>query len=132
MMEQYAKPTIVETLRIAAEWFEMQGFAPTYISSIRNYGDKPEVCLVLNSRAEFRALALALGKAQKEFAGDYFTLSGDVGAFTITAIGARDAVCRRVVVGTKVIPAQPEQVVDEVEWVCDDPLLRATDTVAAA
>ena len=32
----------------------------------------------------------------------------------------RQEVCRRVVTGTKVIPAKPEQTVEEYEWVCDE------------
>jgi len=38
---------------------------------------------------------------------------------------ARSTVCRRVVTGTKVIPARPEHTVEEVEWVCEDQSLLA-------
>jgi hypothetical protein len=38
---------------------------------------------------------------------------------TINYNAERDAVCTKKVVGTKVIPAQPERVEDEVEWECE-------------
>lgn len=47
------------------------------------------------------------------------------GGVTLELNIERGHVCRRVVTGTKVVPAQPEQVVEEVEWVCDDALLEA-------
>ena len=37
----------------------------------------------------------------------------------------RETVCRKVVKGTKMIPAQPEREVEDVEWICDDVSLLA-------
>lgn len=36
---------------------------------------------------------------------------------------SRDQVCRKVVTGTRIEPAQPEREVEVVEWVCTEPLL---------
>lgn len=37
----------------------------------------------------------------------------------------REQICRRVVVGTEVVPAQPEREVEKVKWVCEESLLEA-------
>ena len=67
------------------------------------------------------------GSWAKTYRGDYFnlvkTFSGDV---TLEVFTDRDAVCRKVVTGHRVVPAQPateEHTVEIVEWVCDDALL---------
>lgn len=68
------------------------------------------------------------GSWRKEFNRDYFELRQDFGnGIQLHVYIDRAKVCRRVVNGTRVvpaIPAQPERVEDIVEWVCDDtPLL---------
>ena len=35
----------------------------------------------------------------------------------------RTQVCRKVLKGTRVIPARPEQTVEDYDWICDEPLL---------
>lgn len=62
---------------------------------------------------------------QKNYNGNWFALQrwfGD-GAIQLDVNIERGEICRRVVTGTEVIPAQPERTVDTVEWVCDTPLL---------
>lgn len=38
---------------------------------------------------------------------------------------SRETVCRKLVTGTRVVPAQPETTVEEVEWVCEERSLLA-------
>ena len=40
----------------------------------------------------------------------------------------REQVCRKVVKGTKTIPAQPERTIEDVEWICDEALLASEAT----
>lgn len=53
----------------------------------------------------------------------YFWLKKQFGFIAYEVNCHREDVCRKVVKGTKVIPAKPEEVVEDVEWVCDDALL---------
>lgn len=39
---------------------------------------------------------------------------------SIDITAPREAVCRKVVVGTEIVPAQPEHEREIVEWVCDE------------
>lgn len=65
----------------------------------------------------------------KDVDGSYYRLKGKVGAITVEVWGFRDAVCERVVTGTREVtedvPTAYETVtktVEDVEWVCK-PLL---------
>ncbi len=62
---------------------------------------------------------------EKVYMDDYFVLrrsfAGDDIQLDLTA--SRDQVCRKVVKGMRIIPATPEHEVEDVEWVCDEPLL---------
>ncbi len=83
---------------------------------------------------DYIATVLKLGLVTKHAAGDWFwvkkqfDLAGDVG---IECNRERKDICQRVLKGTKVlpatpetiIPAKPEQVVEEYEWVCPESLL---------
>lgn len=63
---------------------------------------------------------------QKEFSGDYAMLKRQFGGGVSFEVNIeRDKVCRRVVVGTETIPAQPAREVEKVEWVCEEALLEA-------
>ena len=76
------------------------------------------------------------GKFRKEIPwpnSDTITYAGKIGAFDFRIICSRAAMCRRVVVGTKEIPAQevPAQTIpayteEIVEWHCDEPILKRT------
>lgn len=76
------------------------------------------------SRAEMARAARVAGW-QKDYNGEWFVLRrwfGE-GAIQLDVNIERAQVCRKVVTGTKVVPAQPERTVEEVEWICDEPLL---------
>lgn len=60
----------------------------------------------------------------KQYLGDWFSLVKDFGGgVTLELNIARAQVCRKVVTGTQIVPAQPEREVELVEWVCEDALL---------
>lgn len=54
-----------------------------------------------------------------------------VGILTLRISAERSQVCRKIVTGTKVVPAYtiPERVEEDVEWVCDEPLLAIADAL---
>ena len=67
-----------------------------------------------------------LGSWRKEYTASWFELHKDFGnGITIQAYTDRGQVCRQVVKGTRIVPAQPEREEPIVEWICDDasPLL---------
>lgn len=83
-----------------------------------------------NARSDLRRVAKCLGGATKNFFGDYFSLKHRFGLLTLEFWCERHHVCRRVVhkrtveaTPELVIPAEPERVIEEVEWVCEEPLL---------
>jgi hypothetical protein len=65
---------------------------------------------------------------QKQYCGGYFALTrsfGD-GMIVLSLNIERQVVCRQIVVGERVVPAQPaqpERIEPITEWVCDDALL---------
>lgn len=79
----------------------------------------------VESREELAAIA-RLGSWQKHYVGDYFVLRKSFAGVTLDVYTNRQSVCRAVVTGQRVVPAQPaqpERVEDVVEWVCDDAVL---------
>ena len=60
---------------------------------------------------------------EKVYNGNWFTLRKEFGTIKYEINATRDTVCRKVVKGTRVVPARPEHTVEEVEWVCEEALL---------
>ena len=80
----------------------------------------------LDTSDEVAALAKTGGRWEKTTAGNYFYIIREfAGGVKFYGATDREHVCRRIVVGTDVIPAQPEHEVERVEWHCDQPLLGA-------
>jgi hypothetical protein len=88
--------------------------------------------LFVDSKEQLADAARAIGKLSKRVSGDYYYVQREFsGNVTLDVNASRQKVCEKVVVGTKVIPAQPErvlpaepeQVVEEYEWVCPKSLL---------
>jgi hypothetical protein len=77
----------------------------------------------VNSKEELTNASRLGGKWEKRYTGNYFCLGKRFGPILFEINTERDKVCRRVVVGTETIPAQPERTVEKVEWICDEPLL---------
>jgi hypothetical protein len=78
------------------------------------------------SRADLAAAA-RVGGWTKSYNDSWFALSREFGegAVTLEINIERGQVCRKVVTGTRVVPAQPESVVETYDWVCDEPALLA-------
>ena len=80
----------------------------------------------LDTSDEVAALAKTGGRWEKTPAGSYFYIIREfAGGVKFYGAADRNLLCRRVVVGTDLIPAQPEHSVERVEWHCDQPLLSA-------
>lgn len=80
------------------------------------------------AREKLREAARVLGKAEKEFSGTYFDLIKKFSpCVRIEYTVDREAVCKRVVTGKKIIPAEviqrKEREEEIVEWICTDPIL---------
>lgn len=80
-------------------------------------------------RRELAALARVGGaKWEKRANGNYFSLVVTFdGKHTYEINIERQQMCRRVVTGKRVVPAEPEHEVEEFAWVCDDEPLLAGD-----
>jgi len=97
-------------------------------------GDTPD-----QARQRLALVARALGTVEKRVMGDTFWLSqeSDNYEWTVTAFADRGAVCQRIVVGTKEIPASEEYTVpatparteEIIEWQCDQPILQSGGAV---
>lgn len=85
----------------------------------------------LGNKKWLARIVRALPFANKQFSGEYFELHTSFGKrIQLEFWSTRDAVCRRVVTGKKLVPETVrvetgKQVeVEEYEWICDEPLLR--------
>ena len=119
---QYAK-----SLRLIADFFEEhEDIALPHDADQFNYYSA-------NSREDAARLTKALGgKTEKQYDGEMFRLRHNFGSIQFDAVFYRRQVCRAVVVGQRVIKEQVpatytevERVVDDVKWVCDDPIMEA-------
>ena len=113
----------VESLRNLADFFEQHEEIrlplTTHITVFPNYSE---------SKQQFRDFCRAIGgKIEKQFGDDVMYADKPFGnLFILRFMAYRDAVCERVVVGTKVlpateeriVPAEPEREVEIVEWRC--------------
>lgn len=84
--------------------------------------------IVYVSADELKQMA-RIGGWQKVYEGQFFTLRRHFsGGQKLDIYTNREAICRKVVTGTRVVPAQPaveEHTEDVEEWVCDDVSLLA-------
>jgi hypothetical protein len=118
------RENFIQALRDMADFFEKneEVLLPKWQQSISLFSTNDD-----SAKAELAAFARAMGKVAKEYGDELVTLSKDFDCLLQLKIHAnRGAVCERVVVGTKiipaepkrVIPAQPERVEELVEWHC--------------
>lgn len=78
----------------------------------------------VHTREEIAANARATGGWEKVYGDGWFYLRKSFGPDLVLDITTeRETVCRKVVTGTRTVPATPEQQVEEYTWVCDEPLL---------
>ena len=110
---------VIQGLRELADFLERNPTVPTPYAGVT-------VDVFPRDREELRQVAAA-ASWEKVYSTNWFWLQKDFsGGVSLHVDLERDQVCRRVVVGQRTIPAQPaqpEQLVDEVEWMCDDPIL---------
>jgi hypothetical protein len=86
----------------------------------------------VTSRDELAAIARA-GSWEKLWLDQWFVLIRQFsGSVTLHVNAERSTVCRKVVTGTKTLPATPEREVETYEWVCDEPSLLAQADAALA
>ena len=119
-----AREQLIEGLRELADFLAA---TPQLELSAQTYN------IYVESREELAAIA-RLSSWRKEFIGDYFILRKTFAGLTLDVYTKRESVCRAVVTGQRVVPAQPaspEHVEDIVEWVCDDAVLLATPALPA-
>lgn len=133
--------TMIDALRKVADLLESHPDLPPPLVSIYSHiPDKPELHWYLHingkdaatQKATAQRIITAIGgKWSKSFDDDArFTQERD--GIDLLVVVVREAVCERVVVGTKTVtipaePAKPERVVevDEVEWRCEPVLAEA-------
>lgn len=105
-----------------------------YIQSLRDCADfleqhpavkLPVSCVSFNAFVDTKeelAAQARLTSWEKRWSGEWFSLSKTFGVVTLEINADRSLVCRRVVTGTREVPAKTEEVV---EWVCEDPAVLA-------
>lgn len=108
----------VEGLRSLADFLAEHPDVPT-----------PNDCLgVVTDKAGAVAWARAYPKVEKDWLSNYLILRGmEFGGLHVEVYTERQAVCRRIVKGTRQVPERivPAHEEDIVEWECDEPLLAA-------
>lgn len=72
------------------------------------------------TKENIRKFIDAVGECEKDYRDDEITIVKrySTGNKMLTGQVDRSVMCKRVVVGQKVIPATKERTIDEVEWVC--------------
>ena len=127
-MKYKDRDNLVAGLREAANFVEVHGLQ----LPLKSYETDCKITSYLlgseiESRALLRKVAKIMGRAEKDHSGSHFHLRKRFGPVSLEFISNRNAVCTPIVVGKKVLPAieaTPEREVDDVEWVCTDPLLK--------
>lgn len=105
-------------------------------------GHKSDLNWIVSSDPEHQRTTAALfarlvpGTIVKSPRGEALDLTGSIGGLKVCFIASRDAVCERVVVGTRevtveaapAVPATPEhtETIEDVEWVCGSLLAAGT------
>ena len=125
-MSESERAVYVRGLRALADFVEAQTTLPVPCPTSLN--------TFVSSKAELVAVVRTTGiRWTKDANGDYFYIRVLFeGGHYYDVNVARNQVCRKVVTGTRVVPATPERVVEEFEWVCDEPLLAPTIDEALA
>ena len=89
-------------------------------------GSEQTLNVFVDDRATLAAIARE-GRWEKHYYTNWFTLVAAFGPITLHINLDREQVCRKVVTGSRVVPAraaEPEHVEEVTEWICEDlPLL---------
>src|ERR1019366_185037 len=115
------------SLRLVADWFEAH-------PEVEPPHDAEEIALYnVHTRAEMETVARNMGTCEKEYTDGYFKLRKKFEGITLVAVASREQVCKRKVVGAKLVPEQviAAHNVDIVEWECfDTPLLAPKEPIS--
>jgi hypothetical protein len=109
---------IAQNLRDLADFLEQHEEVPPVYSMTLN--------AFTHTKEELQDVARKGAPWEKIYEAGYFSLRKRFGPVTLDINLNREKVCRRVVTGTRIVPAQPaepEHEEDIVEWVCEDPIL---------
>ena len=113
-----ARDELIAGLREAANFLEQHQDVPTPVCGC-------QLDAFVTSRETLRAVSRVASTWKKKYLDHWFVLSREFRGGVAVHINAnRSVVCRRVVVGSHV---EPERVIEDVRWECDEPLL--TDAV---
>ncbi len=115
----------IQALRMTADWLVTHAEvpAPNYLN----------ILVAQCTKEDLGHAAKALGKAEKKITDNYFSIVGHVDEVRLEFYNSRDAICERVKVAEKVIPAHTlpalaeqhiEEKIEEVfEWKCPGSIL---------
>lgn len=119
----------VKALREIADFFEANEEVPLPDP------DPLHIFVGASSKEDAARIVRGFGTCQKRLndsVGLYY-IEREFGGLTVSAVFSRNAICDRLVVGSKIIPEQiiPEQIIpahteDVVEWHCPDVLLEVS------
>lgn len=108
---------------------ELADFLEAHQANLPQGAEYYNVCnngVSCQTAAELANVLRTGGSWKKDFSSVYaFVTREFAGGVRFWAATDRNLVCERIVIGTTVIPAQPERIVDNVEWRCADPMLAA-------
>jgi len=130
---------MVSSLRQLADFIEEKGEDLPYLNisiGAWEYGDYDEKTykhIPDSIKGKMAGYARALKPCKKDFSGQSFALTRKFGILTLRISASREQVCRKIVTGTRVVPAYtiPERIEEDAEWVCDEPLLAIADALEA-
>lgn len=105
----------IADLRQIADWLEQHPNVPLPNTMALN-------CLMMR-REDFGPASRGSGPWEKAATESFFVLRHKFQVMSVDLYAYRGKVCERVVVGKKVIPAQPEREEDIVEWHCPESIL---------
>jgi hypothetical protein len=111
----------VQGLRELADFIEAHPDAPLPFVGAHN--------AFVDDKTRLGAIVRACGgRWEKSATEDYFYIRRTFAAgHTYEVNVSREQVCRKVVTGTRIEPAQPEREVETYKWVCEEPLLAAAE-----
>jgi len=125
----------IQALRDLANFLEQRDFPENWIDKDRTYGYNryPPVSLYLFTKDKqlFGQCMKAIGTCTKNATEGYLEIRRVEPTFSIEINANRSQVCEKVIVGKKVIPSKPEEIipaepekeVDIVEWKCPESFL---------
>ena len=109
----------IKALRACADFYEEHPLIEAPVQTTFN--------VFVNTKEEIAVYA-RLAAWEKVYNEEWFSLRKVFGdSFQLEINATRETVCRKVVTGTRILPARPEQTVEIIEWICDEPLLAGAE-----